>query len=100
MKKVKTIEENILGILPLGTMVKNPSYGRGIIVGYSSISGNPVVFFYTDEITRCIDVNELTNEVKDKVNCTQKEQKDLILSKIALTISIIAFIVILLTVIN
>ncbi len=49
---VLTVETNIKNTFPVGTMVKDESLGRGVVVGYSSISGCPFVYFYKEQ--KCI----------------------------------------------
>ncbi len=57
---IKVVETNLLNTYSVGSMVKNQSLGRGVVVGYSSLSGNPFVFFYGNETTLCISADDVT----------------------------------------
>ncbi len=59
---IKVVEKNLLNTYSVGSMVKNQRLGRGVVVGYSSLSGNPFVFFYSNEATLCISVDDLTRD--------------------------------------
>ncbi len=79
LKKVKIVEENILDTYPVGAMVKNSSYGRGVVVGYSSLTGNPVVFFYIDEIPRCVDVIDINYDDYQNIDDLINENKEVVI---------------------
>lgn len=52
MVKVKVVKESKKGLDLLGKIVTHKDQGEGIVVGYSSISGEPFVLFYEGEMEK------------------------------------------------
>lgn len=46
---VQIIKESIIGLELLGKTITHKTKGDGVVVGYSSISGEPFAFFYEDQ---------------------------------------------------
>ena len=63
MTKIGTIvSESINKKIPFrkGDSVQDPDLGNGIVVGFSSISGEPHVFFYSRQKVICLGWDRLT----------------------------------------
>ncbi len=54
---VLIVKESCLGLDLLGKIITHKTKGEGVIVGYSSVSGEPFAFFYNDQ------------NISDKVCC-------------------------------
>ncbi|WP_070000687.1 hypothetical protein [Cellulosilyticum sp. I15G10I2] len=54
---VKIVEESCKGLDFLGKIITHERLGKGVVVGYSSISGEPFAFFYEQQ------------EISDRVFC-------------------------------
>ncbi len=60
MKEVKTIKEAPANTnLKAGAFVTHEAFGEGIVVGFSSITGNPSMFFYKEESVICVGVESV-----------------------------------------
>lgn len=46
MNKVEIVKESKLGLELLGKIITHKTIGEGMVVGYSSITGQPFAYFY------------------------------------------------------
>ena len=46
---VKVVTESKIGLNWLGKIITHKDVGKGIVVGYSSVSGEPFAYFYSGE---------------------------------------------------
>ena len=46
---VKIVKESCIGLDLLGRTITHKTNGEGVVVGYSSISGEPFAFFYNEQ---------------------------------------------------
>ena len=65
MERVRIVKESKLGLDLLGKTVVHKDAGEGIVVGYSSITGEPFAFFYGLERKEvlCFSHNEIVSAV-------------------------------------
>ena len=50
--KIATVENQREGKMKAGQKIFHNQFGRGIIVGFSEVSDEPVVYFYNSEVQR------------------------------------------------
>ena len=50
--KIATVENQCEGKMKAGQKIFHNQFGRGIIVGFSEVSDEPVVYFYDLEVQR------------------------------------------------
>lgn len=46
---VRIVEGSVIGLELIGKTITHKNKGKGIVVGYSSVSGEPFAFFYNDQ---------------------------------------------------
>ena len=47
---VKVVEESAPGLNLIGKAITHKTTGKGIVVGYSSVTGEPFAFFYNEQV--------------------------------------------------
>lgn len=62
MEDIRIIKNSKKSLDFTGKTITNNNLGNGIVVGYSSRTGEPFVFFYKTQTVLCINHNEITLE--------------------------------------
>ncbi len=52
---VRIVEDSVIGLELVGKTITHRTKGKGVVVGYSSVSGEPFAFFY--------DLQQITDRV-------------------------------------
>lgn len=68
--KIATVENQREGKMKSGQKIYHDKFGRGIIVGFSEVSDEPVVYFYDLEVQRRYE-DHVVCVVSETITCVQ-----------------------------
>lgn len=68
--KIATVENQREGKMKAGQKIFHNQFGRGIIVGFSEVSDEPVVYFYDLEVQRRYE-DHVVCVVSETITCVQ-----------------------------